>query len=574
MDQMVKEQYEKWLSNKLVPETLYAELRQLRDEKEIEDRFYRDLAFGTGGLRGKMAAGTNRMNVLTVGKATQGLAQYLKKQTADPSVCIAYDTRNNSRVFAEKAASVLCANGVRTAIFDTVHPTPMLSFAVRYLHASAGIVLTASHNPKEYNGYKVYGPDGGQITDEAAKAILQEIDRCDLFANVVDMDLEKAQAVGLLRWIGEDVDAPYFEKVKSLVMRHELLEKTAAELKIIYSPLHGTGNVPVRRVLKELGFTQVSVVPEQELPNGDFPTAPYPNPEEPSVFRLAIDMAAKVMPDLIFATDPDCDRIGVLVRDASGSYVVLTGNQTGALLCDYVIRTRKELGIMPPAPAIIKTIVTSDFGKKICERNDLAMEETLTGFKYIGELAEKWSHNHEHSFLLGFEESYGYLTGDFVRDKDAVIAAVLITEMALYHKSQGRTLYQALEDLFAQYGFFTEKLISVTMPGKEGQQDISRIMERLRNHYQELLSEKQIAVWEDYTESMRYDLRDGSSSQLLLPKSNVLKCIFTDDSWFVLRPSGTEPKVKLYLSVCGENHQDAEEKMKKLEDVAVGLLKP
>lgn len=573
MDQMVKEQYEKWLLNKLVPETLSLELKNLQDEKEIEDRFYRDLAFGTGGLRGKMAAGTNRMNVLTVGKATQGLAQYLKKQFTNPSVCIAYDTRNNSRVFAEKAASVLCANGVKTAIFDTVHPTPMLSFAVRYLRASAGIVLTASHNPKEYNGYKVYGPDGGQITDEAAKAILQEIDSCDLFSDVVDMDLKKAQAAGLLRWIGEDVDAPYFEKVKSLVMRRELLEKTAAGLKIIYSPLHGTGNVPVRRVLKELGFSQVSVVPEQELPNGDFPTAPYPNPEEPSVFRLAIDMAEKVMPDLIFATDPDCDRIGVLARDASGSYVVLTGNQTGALLCDYVIRTRKELGMMPPAPAIIKTIVTSDFGKKICEHNDVAMEETLTGFKYIGELAEKWSHNHEHSFLLGFEESYGYLTGDFVRDKDAVIAAVLITEMALYHKSQGRTLYQALEELFAQYGFFAEKLISVTMPGKEGQQDIARIMEHLRNHYQELLREKQIAVWEDYKESVKYDLRDGSRSQLTLPKSNVLKCIFTDGSWFVLRPSGTEPKVKLYLSVCGKDHQDSEKKMEQLKNMAVGLLK-
>lgn len=573
MDQMVKEQYEKWLLNKLVPETLSLELKNLQDEKEIEDRFYRDLAFGTGGLRGKMAAGTNRMNVLTVGKATQGLAQYLKKQFTDPSVCIAYDTRNNSRVFAEKAASVLCANGVKTAIFDTVHPTPMLSFAVRYLHASAGIVLTASHNPKEYNGYKVYGPDGGQITDEAAKAILQEINSCDLFSDVVDMDLKKAQAAGLLRWIGEDVDGPYFEKVKSLVMRRELLEKTAAGLKIIYSPLHGTGNVPVRRVLKELGFSQVSVVPEQELPNGDFPTAPYPNPEEPSVFHLAIDMAEKVMPDLIFATDPDCDRIGVLARDASGSYVVLTGNQTGALLCDYVIRTRKELGMMPPAPAIIKTIVTSDFGKKICERNDVAMEETLTGFKYIGELAEKWSHNHEHSFLLGFEESYGYLTGDFVRDKDAVIAAVLITEMALYHKLQGRTLYQALEELFAQYGFFAEKLISVTMPGKEGQQDIARIMEHLRNHYQELLREKQIAVWEDYKESVKYDLRDGSSSQLTLPKSNVLKCIFADGSWFVLRPSGTEPKVKLYLSVCGKDHQDSEEKMDQLKEIAVGLLK-
>ena len=572
MEQEINKRYQNWLTNDLVPEELCQEINQLTDKNEIDDRFYRDLSFGTGGLRGKMAAGTNRMNVLTVGKATQGLAQYLKKQFASPSVCIAYDTRKNSRIFAEKAASVLCANGVKTAIFNTVHPTPMLSFAVRYLKASAGIVLTASHNPKEYNGYKVYGPDGGQITDEAAKAILQEINNCDLFADVVEVDIEKAQAVGLLRWIGEDVDGPYFEKVKSLVMRHELLEKTAGGLKIIYSPLHGTGNMPVRRVLKDLGFTQVTVVPEQELPNGDFPTAPYPNPEEPSVFRLAIDMAAETSPDLIFATDPDCDRIGVLVRDNCGSYEFLTGNQTGALLCDYIIQTKNELGEMPFSPAVIKTIVTSDIGKKICEKNGVSIVETLTGFKYIGELAEQWSKTKEHSFLLGFEESYGYLAGDFVRDKDGVIAAVLIAEMALYHKSQGRTLYQALEGLFAQYGFFSDRLISVTMPGKEGQQDIARIMEHLRNHYQELLSEKQIAVWEDYKESLRFDHRDGSRSQLTLPQSNVLKCVFTDDSWFVLRPSGTEPKVKLYLSVCGENHQDAENKMGQLEKMATGLL--
>lgn len=560
----VKMEYARWLSS-VRDDALLRELADIKtNDAEITDRFYRDLEFGTGGLRGKMGAGTNRMNLLTVGKATQGMAEYLLKSFATPSVCIAYDTRNMSQQFAEQAASVLCANGIRVCLFDGVRPTPMLSFAVRFKKASAGIVITASHNPKEYNGYKVYGADGGQITDLAAGEILARIDACDVFAGVKNMPLEAARSSGLLEMLSDDVDAPYYEKVKSLVMRSELVRERASELKVVYSPLHGSGNIPVRRVLSELGFKNVTVVKEQELPDGNFPTAPYPNPEEPSVYALATELAKRENPDLIFATDPDCDRIGVLVKNSSGEFSVLTGNQTGALLCDYIIRTKNELGVMPPNPAVIKTIVTSDIGKRICEKHSVSMFETLTGFKYIGELAERWQHSGEHSFLLGFEESYGYLSGDFVRDKDGVIAAALIAEMALYYKTQGMSLYDALGQLFKAYGYFAEKLISITMPGQDGQQKIASIIENLRENYRDVLSDVSVSVFEDYQRSTRV-FADGASEPLTLPKSNVLKFIFDDGSWFVLRPSGTEPKVKMYLSATGGSEDAARDRLGVLE---------
>lgn len=560
----VKMEYARWLSS-VRDDALLRELADIKtNDAEITDRFYRDLEFGTGGLRGKMGAGTNRMNLLTVGKATQGMAEYLLKSFATPSVCIAYDTRNMSQQFAEQAASVLCANGIRVCLFDGVRPTPMLSFAVRFKKASAGIVITASHNPKEYNGYKVYGADGGQITDLAAGEILARIGACDIFAGVKNMPLEAARSSGLLEMLSDDVDAPYYEKVKSLVMRSELVRERASELKVVYSPLHGSGNIPVRRVLSELGLKNVTVVKEQELPDGNFPTAPYPNPEEPSVYALATELAKRENPDLIFATDPDCDRIGVLVKNSSGEFSVLTGNQTGALLCDYIIRTKNELGVMPPNPAVIKTIVTSDIGKRICEKHSVSMFETLTGFKYIGELAERWQHSGEHSFLLGFEESYGYLSGDFVRDKDGVIAAALIAEMALYYKTQGMSLYDALGQLFKAYGYFAEKLISITMPGQDGQQKIASIIENLRENYRDVLSDVSVSVFEDYQRSTRV-FADGASEPLTLPKSNVLKFIFDDGSWFVLRPSGTEPKVKMYLSATGGSEDAARDRLGVLE---------
>lgn len=564
--------YRTWL-DKTEDEEFKNELSAIsKDASEIKDRFYRDLEFGTGGLRGIIGAGTNRMNVYTIRRATQGLADHLLENAKAPRVCIAYDTRNKSLEFAETAAEVLCGNGIKTYLFDSVHPTPMLSFAVRHMKAAAGIVITASHNPKEYNGYKVYGSYGGQITDLAAKEILACIEKSDYFGGTKEMSLSKALKVGLLKYIGEDVDSHYYERIISLSIRKELIAEKADQLKIIYSPLHGSGNIPVRRILKELGFSNVLTVPEQEKPDGDFPTTPYPNPEDPSVFDLAIKMAEKADPDLIFATDPDCDRLGVLVKDDDGKYSVLTGNQTGALLCDYIIRSRRELDMMPERPAVIKTIVTTDLAKNICERNGVPIFDVLTGFKYIGELAEKWQNTGGHSFIFGFEESYGYLAGDFVRDKDAVIAAAQIAEMALYYKDKGQTLYQALQSLYAEYGYYAEKLISVELPGEEGQKRCAEIIADMRANYRDMLNGASIAVVEDYIKSEKTIISTGKREKIELPRSNVLKFIFDDESWLVLRPSGTEPKVKIYVSARGGSAQEAESKLSMLEGLARGIL--
>ena len=565
--------YRTWL-DKTDDKELKNELSAIsKDASEIKDRFYRDLEFGTGGLRGIIGIGTNRMDVYTVRRATQGLADHLLGKGNTPSVCIAYDTRNKSLEFAQTAAEVLCGNGIKTYLFDSVHPTPMLSFAVRHMKADAGIVITASHNPKQYNGYKVYGADGGQITDRAAKEILACIENADYFSSTKTIPLKEALEKGLLMYIGEDVDSHYFEKIRSLSIRKELLAEKADQLKIIYSPLHGSGNIPVRRILKELGFSNVLTVPEQEKPDGDFPTTPYPNPEDPSVFDLAIKMAEKADPDLIFATDPDCDRLGVLVKDNEGKYSVLTGNQTGALLCDYIIRSRRELDMMPERPAVIKTIVTTDLAKNICEKNGVPIFDVLTGFKYIGELAEKWQNTGGHSFIFGFEESYGYLAGDFVRDKDAVIAAAQIAEMALYYKDKGQTLYQALQSLYDEYGYFAEKLISVEMPGEEGQKRCAEIIADMRANYRDMLNGASIAVVEDYIKSEKTIISTGKREKIELPRSNVLKFIFDDESWLVLRPSGTEPKVKIYVSARGGSAQEAESKLSMLEELTRGILK-
>lgn len=564
--------YTIWL-DKTGDEELKNELSAIsKDTSEVKDRFYRDLEFGTGGLRGIIGAGTNRMNVYTVRRATQGLADHLLGKGNTPSVCIAYDTRNKSLEFAQTAAEVLCGNGIKTYLFDSVHPTPMLSFAVRHMKAAAGIVITASHNPKEYNGYKVYGSDGGQITDLAAKEILACIENADYFSSTKTIPLKEAFEKGLLTYIGEDVDLHYFEKIRSLSIRKELIAEKADQLKIIYSPLHGSGNIPVRRILKELGFSNVLTVPEQEKPDGNFPTTSYPNPEDPSVFDLAIKMAEKADPDLIFATDPDCDRLGVLVKDNEGKYSVLTGNQTGALLCGYIIRSRMELDMMPERPAVIKTIVTTDLAKNICVKNGVPIFDVLTGFKYIGELAEKWHNTGGHSFIFGFEESYGYLAGDFVRDKDAVIAAAQIAEMALYYKDKGQTLYQALQSLYDEYGYFADKLISVEMPGEQGQKRCNEIIANMRVNYKKMLNGTSVAVVEDYKKSERTYISTGKKEIIELPGSNVLKFIFDDESWLVLRPSGTEPKVKIYISGRGENARVTESKLNSLEELARGIL--
>lgn len=555
-----KQSYEMWLESDVIDIITKEELKALNNEKEIEDRFYKNLEFGTGGLRGKIAAGTNRMNIYTVGKATQGLAKYLVTNFTNPSIAIAYDSRNMSDVFAETAAKVLAANGVKVYLYESLRPTPMLSFAVRHLGAEAGIVLTASHNPKEYNGYKVYGSDGGQLTDNAANEVLGYINEIDLFTGIKTMNTEDAVKAGLLVYIGEDVDNAYYEKVETVVVNKELVKERASELNIIYTPIHGSGNIPVRAMLKRLGYTNVHIVKEQELPDGNFPTAPYPNPENPQVFELAIEMAKEVGPDLIFGTDPDCDRIGVIVKEDSGEYKVLTGNQVGVLLSEYMLNARKETGVLSTKDTLIKTIVTTEMATRVAEAYDAQIMSVLTGFKYIGEKIEEFEQTGSNNFVLGFEESYGYLSGGFVRDKDAVIAATLIAEMALYYKTKGKNLAQALHDLFEKYGYYKEELVSITMEGKDGQEQIAAMITALRENTPTEVNGVKIATVEDYKLSTRTNVLEGTKEEIKLPKSNVLKFVLEDRSWFVIRPSGTEPKVKIYASVVGKDDVDAVKK--------------
>ena len=564
--------YNRWLNEEKVDEALKNELQAIENEKEIEDRFYKNLEFGTGGLRGKIAAGSNRMNVYTIGKATQGLATYLLKHKAEPSVAIAYDSRNMSKEFADQAASVLAANGVKVFLYPSLRPTPMLSFTVRHLETDAGIVITASHNPKEYNGYKVYGNDGGQITDEAAKEILSYIDAADIFEDVKVMALEKAEKEGKLEYITEEVDKAYYHQVETLCIRKDLIKEKASELKIIYTPIHGSGNIPVRTMLNKLGFTNVAVVKEQELPDGNFPTAPYPNPEDKRVFELAIEMAKETAPDLIFGTDPDCDRIGVVVKESADSYKVLTGNQVGILLSDYILNARKEMGTLSEQDTIVKTIVTSDMVKPIAMHYGTQVMDVLTGFKYIGEKIKEFLETGANNFVFGYEESYGYLSGDFVRDKDAVIASVLIAEMALYYRTQGKNLYEALEDLFKQYGYYREDLVSIQMEGKDGQEKIQAIISNLRENAPKEVGGIRVVRVEDYKLSKAYNVLEEEEEAIFLPTSNVMKFILEDGSWFVVRPSGTEPKMKIYVSIIGQDEKDATNKVENFKKQVLELV--
>ena len=565
--------YENWISNSFFDEKIREELMKIQDEKEIEDRFYKDLEFGTGGLRGVMAAGTNRMNIYTIMKATKGLSVYInEKYKKDAKVAIAYDSRNNSKLFAEVAASVLCANKIKVYLFESLRPTPMLSFTVRHKGCSAGIVITASHNPKEYNGYKVYGSDGGQITDKAAAEILSHINSIEDYATIEKAQIKNAEEEGYLTYIGEDVDRVYYEKVKSLIIRKKLVKEEASKLKIIYTPIHGSGNVPVRRVLKELGFTNLTVVPEQEKPDGNFPTASYPNPENPSVFNIALKMAEKVEPDLIFGTDPDCDRIGVVVKNNDGEYKVLTGNQTGALLTEYLLSSLKEENKLDSSCCVIKTIVTTDLAKKIASNYNVQLLEVLTGFKYIGEKVKEFEKQGNKRFILGFEESYGYLSGTFVRDKDAVIASTLICEMALYFRSKGLNLYDALNKIYEKYGYFKENLISIELKGIEGKKKINTIMEYLRKSMGKSFNNINIETISDYSTSVVKNLITNVEQHIDLPKSNVLKVNLCDGSWFVVRPSGTEPKIKIYLSVYDKIEKIAMDKINSLKESIMLLI--
>ncbi|MFR4998717.1 MAG: phospho-sugar mutase [Clostridium paraputrificum] len=567
---MYKEKYNEWINSDIISEEIKDELKNIKDEKEIEDRFYKDLDFGTGGLRGIIGAGSNRMNIYTVSKATQGFANYLNESFENPSVAVAYDSRNMSKEFATAAALTLCANGVKVFLYESLRPTPVLSFAVRHLSCKGGIVVTASHNPKQYNGYKVYDEFGGQVTDEKANKIISLVNDVKDFSMIKNMSEEEALNKGLLVYIGEDVDKAYIDEVKNLTIRKELVKENAKDLKIIYTPIHGSGNIPVRRVLSELGYSNVKVVKEQEEPNGNFPTAPYPNPEMPQVFELALEMAKQESPDIIFGTDPDCDRIGVVVKESNGEFKVLTGNQTGLLLTYYVLSALKETNSLPENGVVIKTIVTTEGARKIAEDFGIELMDVLTGFKYIGEKIREFRENGDKKYLFGFEESYGYLAGEFVRDKDAVIASMLIAEMTLYYKEQGMSLYEALIKLYEKYGFYKETLISIELEGKEGQEKIASCIDALRNSSIESVDGVKISTKLDYKLSVEES--NGVKSEIKLPKSNVLKYILEDGSSFVVRPSGTEPKMKIYLAVKGSSLENAESEIERFKSKVMDII--
>lgn len=555
-----KEVYQLWKDYPELNADLRAELEAMTDEGEIEDRFYQDLEFGTGGMRGKIGAGINRMNVYIVAKATYGLGKYLlaaDPKNAEKGVAIAFDSRNKSAEFAQTAARVLAAMGVQAYLFESLRPTPVLSFTVRHVGAAGGIVITASHNPKEYNGYKVYGPDGGQMVSPAADELVAEIEKIDNYFDIPLANMETAVEDGMIQIIGKEVDDAYAAAVENVVKANP-----GSDLKVIYTPIHGSGNVPVRRVLDDLGYKNVTVVAEQEQPDGNFPTVSYPNPEERSVFNIAMEMPEAKDVDIIIGTDPDCDRVGVVGRNAEGEFVVFTGNQTGALLVDYFLKTRTDL---PANKVVIKTIVTSELGGIVAKANGAEVVDVLTGFKYIGEHMTEYEATGEKTFAFGYEESYGYLAGNYARDKDAVLASALVCEMADYYKKQGMTLYDALEGLYQKFGYFIEGIQSMTLEGIEGKKQIASIMEKFRASHFDAFADEKLVTYNDYQSKESMDLATGEKSAIDLPKSNVLKFVFNENSWYALRPSGTEPKLKVYYSVTGKSREKAEEKMEILK---------
>ena len=569
------EKYEFWLASDAFDDETKAELEAIRgDEKKIKERFYKDLEFGTGGLRGIIGAGTNRMNKYTVGKATQGLASYILKNNPDGAkmgVAIAYDSRNMSPEFAERAALVLNANGIKSYIFDELRPTPELSYAVRSLGCTAGIVVTASHNPPEYNGYKVYWADGAQVVAPKDRGIIEEVNAVADFADIKTIDKEEAVKAGLFNVIGSDIDDGFVNAVLEQAVRPEEVKK-AEDMVIVYTPLHGTGNKPVRRVLKEAGFKNVFVVPQQELPDKNFSTVGYPNPEDPKAFTLAIELAKEKNADIVVGTDPDADRIGVVIKDKDGGYSVMTGNMTGALLTEYVLGGRKEKGRLPKNAAVIKTIVTTEMVRAIAENYDAQLIEVLTGFKYIGEKIKQFEEDNSRTFVFGFEESYGCLSGTYARDKDAVGAAMLVCEMAAYYKNRGMTLYDALNELYEKYGVYREGVKSVTLKGIDGAEQIQKIMAYLRaNTPIEFAGHR--TIWKkDYKTKEFVNIATGETEESTLPVSDVLYYNLEDGAWLCVRPSGTEPKIKFYMGVRGISVKEAERKVEAMENAVDELL--
>lgn len=570
-----KKVYEEWLANPYFDEATKAELRAIsEDEKEIKERFYADLEFGTAGLRGIIGAGTNRMNVYTVRKATQGLANYIKSVGAqEKGVAIAYDSRRMSPEFADEAALCLAANGIKAYVFDALRPTPELSFAVRTLKCTSGINITASHNPPEYNGYKVYWEDGAQITPPHDTGIMAEVKAVTDYANVKTMSKEAALAAGLYEVIGANIDDPYIEALKSQVIHWDSIKEVSKDLKIVYSPLHGTGNVPARRVLKELGFENVYVVKEQELPDGEFPTVSYPNPEAEEAFELGLKLAKEVDADLVLATDPDADRLGVRVKDRDGVYHTLTGNMSGCLLEEYELSQRKAAaGSLPEDGAVVSTIVTTNMAGAIARSYGLRFIEVLTGFKYIGQQILGFENSGKGTYLFGFEESYGCLIGTHARDKDAIVATMALCEAAAYYKTQGKTLWDAMIDMYEKYGYYKDDIQAITLKGIEGLQKIQEILETLRNETPAEIAGYKVLSARDYKKDTIKNMETGEITATGLPSSNVLYYDLSDDAWLCVRPSGTEPKVKFYYGVKGNSLEDADAKSAAFGEKVVAMI--
>ena len=563
------ETYKQWCTDPYFDADTKAELKKIEgDQAEIEDRLYRQLEFGTGGLRGVIGAGTNRMNIYTVRQATQGLANYIISQNGqEKGVAIAHDSRIMSPEFTEEAALCLNANGIKAYVFDSLRPTPELSFAVRELGCISGIVITASHNPREYNGYKVYWEDGAQITPPHDKNILAEVAKVTSFDQVKTMAKEDAVAAGLYNVIGKEIDDRYMEELKKQSIHPEIIKEMAKDIKIVYTPLHGTGNLPVRRVLKELGFEHVYVVPEQEKPDGNFPTVAYPNPESPKAFELALKLAKEVDADIVLATDPDADRLGVYCKDTkSGEYVTFTGNMSGMLIAEYILREKTTMGTMPKNPALVETIVTTDMAKAIAKAYGVKLIEVLTGFKYIGEQIKFFEQQNTYDYVFGLEESYGCLAGTYARDKDACVAVMMLCEVASWCKKNNMTLWDEMLAMYEKYGYYREGLETKTLKGIDGAAQIQELMSNSRKNPPKTLGGFDVLAVRDYKEDTRKDTVTGEVTKTGLPESNVLYYELSDNAWCCMRPSGTEPKIKYYFGVKGSSLEDAEKKLAVLKE--------
>ena len=562
------EEYKKWMESNFIDEATKEELKSIENnEKEIEDRFYKNLEFGTAGLRGVIGAGTNRMNKYTVSKATQGLANFIIKENGqDRGVAIAYDSRNMSKEFSEIAANCLNANGIKAYVFEELRPVPELSYAVRKLGCIAGIMITASHNPPKYNGYKVYWEDGAQIVAPKDKLIIGEVNSVENYEDAKTMDKQEAISLGLYNSLGKEMDDNYIAEIKKLSLNPDKI-KEQEDLKIVYTPLHGTGNIPVQRILKEIGFKNVTVVPEQEKPDGKFPTVELPNPEDKKAFKLALDLAQKEDADLVLATDPDADRLGVYAKDTkTGEYMPFTGNMSGMLIAEYILSQKREKGILPENSALITTIVSTNLAKAVAKKYNLKLFEVFTGFKFIGEKIKQFEETGEYSYQFGFEESYGCLVGTHARDKDAIVAVMLLCEAAAFYKSQGITLWDKMLDMYKKYGYYAEDTVSITLEGSDGAEKIKNILTTLRNNPIERIGDYKVLEFRDYQQEKVINMETKEESKTDLPISNVLYYALENDAWCCARPSGTEPKIKFYLGVKEESMEKAQEVLKVLAE--------